>query len=449
MAPIFQSTWEEYEADGDVYFVALTDWANSTHYNSKDINSFYGKFGNNYVPYFAVIGADNKLYHSNNSVNFKNALDNAIASFENTDLFVENPIENYNLQISTSTEFDLNSIFSSASSAEMNFEIIENSSPENVSVAISEDKMTVTSNSTYRGSIITVKATTAADSAFHRFTVNVDNYTLDEIIAESFEDVQFPPEGWSITKVAGDNGEWKRNLGGRIPGCNDPADGDYIAYFNSYSGSCDPGNWTRLELPSMDLREQQDVIFRFFFDHSSNYVNYGNDTLQVQVKQGDEEWLDLEEPILRYAGEEGFIWKEYFIDLSAFEGKNNIQLGLLAKSANGSDLMIDKIKVMGKPTNGIENQQSALVPETVILHGNYPNPFNPTTTISYQLLKAQQVSLAVFNSLGAKVWETEMQTKEAGNHNLNFNGAGLESGVYFYKLQAETKSLTGKMMLLK
>jgi hypothetical protein len=80
---------------------------------------------------------------------------------------------------------------------------------------------------------------------------------------------------------------------------------------------------------------------------------------------------------------------------------------------------------------------------------NYPNPFNPSTVISYQLPVASEVSLKVFDVLGREVAVLVSGRQKAGNYVVPFNGSGLSSGVYFYRLQAGQFVQTRKMMLVK
>ncbi len=80
---------------------------------------------------------------------------------------------------------------------------------------------------------------------------------------------------------------------------------------------------------------------------------------------------------------------------------------------------------------------------------NYPNPFNSSTVISYQLPVASEVSLKVFDVLGREVAVLVSGRQKAGNYVVPFNGSGLSSGVYFYRLQAGQFVQTRKMMLVK
>jgi len=96
----------------------------------------------------------------------------------------------------------------------------------------------------------------------------------------------------------------------------------------------------------------------------------------------------------------------------------------------------------------IENSPSAIA-SGYHLNQNYPNPFNPSTVISYDLKTAGQVKLDIYNALGQLVANLVNSTESAGTHNVTFNASQLNSGLYFYKLQAGNFSQTRKMMLIK
>ena len=83
------------------------------------------------------------------------------------------------------------------------------------------------------------------------------------------------------------------------------------------------------------------------------------------------------------------------------------------------------------------------------LFNNYPNPFNPSTTIPYSLPSRSQVTLTVFNTLGQQVAQLVNGEVDAGFHEVRFDGAGLSSGVYFYRLQAGTYVGTKRFVLAK
>jgi hypothetical protein len=94
----------------------------------------------------------------------------------------------------------------------------------------------------------------------------------------------------------------------------------------------------------------------------------------------------------------------------------------------------------------------AVPPQSILnrfeLEQNFPNPFNPSTTIRYGLPNRSHVMLAVFNNLGQQVAVFQNGEQDAGYHEVKFNGSALSSGVYFYRIQAGEFVLTKKLLLL-
>jgi hypothetical protein len=83
------------------------------------------------------------------------------------------------------------------------------------------------------------------------------------------------------------------------------------------------------------------------------------------------------------------------------------------------------------------------------LYHNYPNPFNPSTTIRYQLPWRSHVTLTIFNVLGQKVALLADEIMEAGSHTVVFDASALPSGFYFYRLTAGDYVQTRKMVLMQ
>ncbi len=99
---------------------------------------------------------------------------------------------------------------------------------------------------------------------------------------------------------------------------------------------------------------------------------------------------------------------------------------------------------------GVEDDPNGLaLPGEFALSQNYPNPFNPTTTITYSLPRGGEVELNIFNILGQQVTSLVDDYRVAGTHVVDFDGANLPSGIYFYRLQHDGGSSTRKMTLVK
>jgi len=102
----------------------------------------------------------------------------------------------------------------------------------------------------------------------------------------------------------------------------------------------------------------------------------------------------------------------------------------------------------------VGNDDPHVVPVVTALNGNYPNPFNPITTIRYSVKNSQPVSINVYNTKGQLVKTLVRETKQAGVHQIVWDGSDnhgnhVSSGVYFYRMTAGNYSATSKMILMK
>jgi len=105
----------------------------------------------------------------------------------------------------------------------------------------------------------------------------------------------------------------------------------------------------------------------------------------------------------------------------------------------------------GDGFNGVSvsDPLSSALPSTFALNPAHPNPFNPTTAFSYQLPANSFVSLRIYDTAGRLVATLVNGWREAGSHNVTFDGSHLPSGIYFYRLQAGDFRAAQKVVLLK
>lgn len=125
---------------------------------------------------------------------------------------------------------------------------------------------------------------------------------------------------------------------------------------------------------------------------------------------------------------------------------NDLSLHFTAVKPNGE--IIDTFTIINQPV-GIYPEKDQAVPKNYSLSNAYPNPFNPTTNIGFQIADFGFVSLKVFDVLGNEVAALVNEEKPAGSYEIEFSAAGLPSGFYFYKLQAGPFLETKKMVLIK
>jgi hypothetical protein len=116
----------------------------------------------------------------------------------------------------------------------------------------------------------------------------------------------------------------------------------------------------------------------------------------------------------------------------------------------GSYFLLDDLAFSGT-ASAVEN---GTVPQTFALEQNYPNPFNPSTNIRFSVAQTGHVSLKVYNVLGVEVASLVNEQKDAGTFNMNWNAAGLPSGMYLYRLsvtsdKGQVFEQSKKLVLLK
>ena len=129
---------------------------------------------------------------------------------------------------------------------------------------------------------------------------------------------------------------------------------------------------------------------------------------------------------------------------SATEGTGNVQLQI--GTFRDPAVRITQDFVANSPLS-VDEEES--IPTGFYLLQNYPNPFNPSTKINFGLKESGHVSIKLFDVLGNEVAQLLNEYTSAGDHEINFNGSELTSGIYIYRLAAGQNSVTRKMILEK
>lgn len=94
-------------------------------------------------------------------------------------------------------------------------------------------------------------------------------------------------------------------------------------------------------------------------------------------------------------------------------------------------------------------QELITTPKTISLMGNFPNPFNPATTIRFSLQEASPVTLEVFSLHGRQVYRETGMVYPSGEHTIRVESRNWPSGIYWYRISNQIESVTGKMTLIK
>jgi len=108
-------------------------------------------------------------------------------------------------------------------------------------------------------------------------------------------------------------------------------------------------------------------------------------------------------------------------------------------------------KFNGDGVSSVEDDLTSteIIPHSFKLNNNYPNPFNPTTTIGYQLPAVSDVELSIYNLTGQKVATLVSERQNAGYHKVEWDASGFASGLYYYRLEAGEFLDVKKMILLR
>ena len=94
-------------------------------------------------------------------------------------------------------------------------------------------------------------------------------------------------------------------------------------------------------------------------------------------------------------------------------------------------------------------QTNTEVPGSFALSQNFPNPFNPTTKIKFQIPKSGLIKLIIYDALGREVQTLVNEQLSPGTYQADFDGTNLSSGIYYYKLESADYTETKKMVLIK
>ncbi len=158
-----------------------------------------------------------------------------------------------------------------------------------------------------------------------------------------------------------------------------------------------------------------------------------------------------------YCENEGIIEVQTYNEFLNFEYNisNSENVWKLTDLSTGFNTTVEgNGQLLIRSSNQFHIEKRAVLPEEITLHPNFPNPFNPTTLISFELSKEKFISLDIYDLSGQFVNNLEKGINHAGYHSVEWNGkdsAGnsLPAGIYFYTLSFENRKISHKMILLK
>ncbi|NNE34228.1 MAG: T9SS type A sorting domain-containing protein [Rhodothermales bacterium] len=224
----------------------------------------------------------------------------------------------------------------------------------------------------------------------------------------------------------------------------------YVYPLQQSGGNCDPADdpyWDGavIELNNkkfLSLSAPRGFDFIEFYDTNNLVVGGvfaldGSTSLDVSFDRTDNGSV-----LLAYNGTGGPL-TDVLVEVSP-EGAGNSQFYIKLK-----DLGLDCPIIDIDPVVALDTDLGGDDLLSFALEQNFPNPFRPQTTIVYSIAERTPVTLTVLDLLGREVRQLAVGTKEAGTHEVSFDGQGLPSGVYFYRLLAGEFAKTRRMTLMK
>lgn len=137
--------------------------------------------------------------------------------------------------------------------------------------------------------------------------------------------------------------------------------------------------------------------------------------------------------------------EDYLATLDTVTAAGVIVAGpLLVRNLRSIATMVDSVG-----TVPVSDQHAGALPFAFAVDQNFPNPFNPSTTIKYDLPRTSHVSLSVYDMLGREVATLLNEEKSAGTHTVQWDASGIASGVYFYRIKAGDFVQTKRMLLMR
>lgn len=221
-----------------------------------------------------------------------------------------------------------------------------------------------------------------------------------------------------------------------------------------------------LVMPEIEVFPGAQVTFYHWMDVGSNTpITWDGGLIEISVNGGEWEQIEpvggypctimnipttpFEEGTPVFAG--NIDWEQVTLDLSSYSGTAQIRFVFGSASLlTGEGWYIDDVHYSN--TTGSSNE--TIIPIKNKLYANFPNPFNPTTTISFSLKEAGDVKLEIFNIRGQKVKTLINSSLPAENHQIVWNGKddsgkSVSTGIYFYKMKTANYIASRKMILMK
>lgn len=270
--------------------------------------------------------------------------------------------------------------------------------------------------------------------------ISVSMYAQLTQFNEGFE--VFPPAGWQLIDHDGDGKKWEKfDLPIYVHSGLQCAASFSSDYENSQA-PLQPDNY--LITPQVQILNNS--VLEFYAGTQSN--TYYAEPLEVRLSTTGSNYEDfttvLFNMVFNSVPNNNTRWEHVTLNLAPYAGNNGYIAFVHRSQEHNFAVKVDDVAL--KTETSIENSP---VLNNGIISSSYPNPFNPSTSILFELKTGANVQITLFNGKGELVRTLLNENRSAGSHSLVLDGSALNSGVYFYKITSGSQSSVNKIVLSK
>jgi hypothetical protein len=280
--------------------------------------------------------------------------------------------------------------------------------------------------------------------------INAENFVIPTVtlalspifFSEDFESTSFPPAGWTLIDADQDSYNWQLMTADGV-GYNSNRCAVSASYMENV-GTLTPDNY--LVTPILSLSQNESYTLKFMIAPMD--PAYINEHYSLMISTTDNQVSSFTTLHSETLSNPGFVEKSFNLD--AYNGQN---IYIAFRHHDVSDLFYIKLDNIEISRVNL-SETTPVIPQKTALKANYPNPFNPTTTLCFDLKNDSNMSLIIYNAKGQKVKTIANDFYKAGSHQVQWNGKdengkNVSSGIYFYTMKTDHYTSTRKMILMK
>lgn len=323
--------------------------------------------------------------------------------------------------------------------------------PEHIYTAVATGNVTIIQNVWLGAYQLTVTKT--GYNPHSESGINIDNISYNHPLItlqvsniyfeEGFEGDVFPPASWTLSTLDADQYNWQAwdEEDSAHEGLKCAASASYI----NNVGALFPDNWL-ITPPLVLAAESQYELTYWIAPQDPAYIaeNYS-----VMISTSDTQLSNFTSIFSETLSESDFAQRT--VSLNGYSGQT---IYLAFRHHNCTDIYWIKLDDVKITRSLVNNPENPIIVKKTQLKGNYPNPFNPETSIAFDLENEAIVSIEIFNAKGQKVKTLINDRFTAGAHNIVWNGKddhgnNVSSGIYFFNMKSGKYTSTRKMILMK